>query len=145
MSTQEQRERFEVWARSENYPLGYDGSNGSDYIDAATSCAYMGWQAAEAAAIERCAKAVRSEELCDAGDTADDIAYNRAIDHAEHGYPRLTAEGGIVKEDYIVPARIERCELIQAISIAVAEAFKIDDVQRLGLVVDEAMRKMEES
>lgn len=40
-------------------------------------------RAAEAAAIERCAKAVRSEELCDAGDTADDIAYNHAIDHAE--------------------------------------------------------------
>ena len=58
MSTQEQRERFEVWARSENYPLGCDGTNGSDYIDAATSCAYMGWLAAEAAAIERCAKAL---------------------------------------------------------------------------------------
>lgn len=58
MSTQEQRERFEVWARSENYPLGYDGPNGSDYIDAATSCAYMGWQAAEAAAIKRCAELI---------------------------------------------------------------------------------------
>ena len=56
-----------------------------------------------------------------------------------------------MKEHYIIPTRllvpdrIERCELIQAISLAVAEAFKIDDVQRLGLVVDEAMRKMEES
>lgn len=41
------------------------------------------------------------------------------------------------------PDRAARCELIQAISLAVAEAFKIDDVQRLGLVVDEAMRKIE--
>lgn len=40
--------------------------------------------------------------------------------------------------------RAARCELIQAISFAVAEAFKIDDFQRIGLVVDEAMRKMEE-
>lgn len=65
MSTQEQRERFEVWARSENYPLGYDGSNGSDYIDAATSCAYMGWQAAQAAAIERCMAAIsQQDEAC---------------------------------------------------------------------------------
>lgn len=44
----------------------------------------------------------------------------------------------------LVQPRLERCELIQAISLAVADAFKIEDVQRLGLVVDEAMRKMEE-
>ena len=42
------------------------------------------------------------------------------------------------------PDRAARCELIQAISLAVVEAFKIEDVQRLGLVVDEAMRKMED-
>lgn len=44
----------------------------------------------------------------------------------------------------LTPDRAARCELIQAISLAVAEAFNIEDVQRLGLVVDEAMRKMEE-
>ena len=41
------------------------------------------------------------------------------------------------------PDRAERCELIQALSLAIADAFEINDVQRLGLVVDEAMRQME--
>lgn len=42
------------------------------------------------------------------------------------------------------PVRAARCELIQAIALAVADAFGVKDVQRIGLVVDEAMRKMEE-
>ena len=45
----------------------------------------------------------------------------------------------------LVQPRLERCELIQAIALAVADAFGIKDVQQIGLVVDEAMRKMEES
>lgn len=44
----------------------------------------------------------------------------------------------------LTPDRAARCELIQAIAKAIAFSFCIDDVQRLGLVVDEAMRKMEE-
>lgn len=42
------------------------------------------------------------------------------------------------------PDRVARCELIQAIALAVADAFGVKDVQRIGLVVDKAMRKMEE-
>ena len=45
----------------------------------------------------------------------------------------------------LVQPRLERCELIQAIAKAIAFSFCIEDVQRIGLVVDEAMRKMEES
>lgn len=48
-------------------------------------------QAAEAAAIERCAKAVRNEALVDPTDSADDIAYNHAIDDAEGAIRSLLA------------------------------------------------------
>lgn len=41
------------------------------------------------------------------------------------------------------PDHATRCELIQAIAKAVAFSFCIDDVQRIGLVVDEAMRALE--
>lgn len=76
-----QRDRFEAFAIRRN--MGAERISCGRYKSSFTQAMFESWQAAEAAAIERCAKAVRSEELCDAGDTADDIAYNHAIDHAE--------------------------------------------------------------
>lgn len=42
------------------------------------------------------------------------------------------------------PTRAERCELVQAVAMAVAQAFGLGQhLQRVGLVVDEAMREFE--
>ena len=54
MSTQEQRERFEAWATKANFDVERYGIS-PGYQDTHTDDAWVAWQAAEAAAIERCA------------------------------------------------------------------------------------------
>lgn len=58
--------------------------------------------------------------------------------------PATGANESAIPRRFLTPDRAARCELIQAIAKAIAFSFCIDDVQRLGLVVDEAMRKMED-
>lgn len=78
MSTQEleafamnQRDRFETWATKANFDVERYGIS-PGYQDTHTDDAWVAWQAAEAAAIERCAKICDEwqrqyflEECCD--------------------------------------------------------------------------------
>lgn len=57
MSTQEQRERFEAWAG--NPPVEFEDK----HKDLDSFWCWQAWQAAEAAAIERCAKTARGYSL----------------------------------------------------------------------------------
>lgn len=60
MSKQEQRARFEAWFAADTVPgsTGFferDTSNPAEYAIFEVQCEWRSWQAAEAAAIERCA------------------------------------------------------------------------------------------
>lgn len=76
MSTQDQRERFEAWFSDNGlYPKAIERDK-RGYLLSTASTAWGVWQAAEGAAIERCAEVAEAHSAIMATTTAQLIAKN---------------------------------------------------------------------
>lgn len=89
-----ERERFEVWHVKFYGTVGVRSIEWCEigYVDHTVQAQFVAWCESRRAALEECWEAVHTERLVDPTDSADDIAYQLAVEHCEHAIRALSKD-----------------------------------------------------